>query len=308
MKLSLRITQSMMHSQLLRNVNNNLNRMDKHQNMLSTGRKINAPSDDPVGITYALRYRSELSANEQYQKNIDTAKSFVDHTDTVLSQLTDIMQRANELTVQGANGANPQSALDAIAEEMGQLYQQAVSLGNDRLNGKAIFNGQFTDKDPYTVAGAQTEQADTQAIMYQFAAGVTIPINVTGDAVFGAANPQPPADPTTPDNLFTVLGGLQTAFSAGDQKQVQNLLGQLGSRMDKILNVRAEVGARSNRIDLMDARIKDLDVNLTELDSKIEDADMAEIITKLQEDQNVYQASLSIGAKIIQPSLLDYIR
>ncbi|WP_206098576.1 flagellar hook-associated protein FlgL [Paenibacillus montanisoli] len=306
--MSLRITQSMMHAQLLRNVNNNLSRMDKHQTMLATGKKINAPSDDPVGITYALRYRSEISINEQYQRNIDTAKSFVDHTDTVLSQLTDILQRANELTVQGTNGTNPQTALDAIAEEMGQLYEQAVAIGNDRLNGKSIFNGQMTDKDPYTVAGAATEQADNQAILYQFAAGVTIPINVTGEAVFGSANPAPPAAATTPDNLFTVLSGLQKAFSAGDQSQAGALLGQLTTRMDKILNVRAEVGARSNRIDLMDARIKDLNVNMTELNSKIEDADMAETITKLQEDQNVYQASLSVGAKIIQPSLLDYLR
>ncbi|WP_308636645.1 flagellar hook-associated protein FlgL [Paenibacillus silvisoli] len=307
--MSLRITQGMMHAQLLRNVNNNLNRMDRNQNVLATGMKIQNPSDDPVGITYALRYRSEISNNEQYQKNIDSAKSFVDHTDTVLSQLTDILQRANELTIQGLTGTNPQSAMDSIALEMGQLYEQTVSIGNDRFNGKSIFNGQFTDIDPYTSAGAANEQADKQKINYTFAAGVTIPINVTGEEVFGSPDPLVPTDPdATTDNLFSVLKGLQNAFSAGDQEKADTLLGQLKSRMDKILNVRAEVGARSNRIDLMDSRIKDLTLNLTDLDSKVEDADMAETITKLKQDENIYQASLSIGAKIIQPSLLDYLR
>ncbi|MBB3069091.1 flagellar hook-associated protein 3 FlgL [Paenibacillus baekrokdamisoli] len=282
--------------------------MDTNQNILSTGKKINRPSDDPVGITYALRYRSELSINEQYQKNIDSAKSFVDHTDTVLSQLSDILQRATELTTQGVNGTNPRTALNAIAQEMGQIYEQAVAIGNDKLSGKSIFNGQITNKDPYTSAGAATEQTDTQKISYQFSAGITIPINVTGDEVFGAANPAPPAAATTPDNLFSVLSGLQNAFATGNQAQAKILMGQLSSRLDKVLDVRAEVGARSNRIDLMDSRLKDLTQNITELDSKTEDADMAETITKLKEDENVYQASLSVGAKIIQPSLLDYLR
>jgi flagellar hook-associated protein 3 FlgL len=295
----------MMHSQLLRNVNNNLDRMNNNQNILSTGKKINRPADDPVGITYALRYRSELSINEQYQKNIDSAKSFVDHTDTVLSQLTDVIHRAAELTTQGINGTNPQSAMDAIAKEMGELYNQAVTIGNDKFNGKSIFNGQFTDKSPYTTAGAPQEKTDNQKISYQFAAGVTIPINVTGEDVFGSADdPKAP----TPDNLFTVLKGLQTAFESGNQQDAKDLMGQLSIRMDKVLDVRAEVGARANRIDLMDSRIKDLNQNITELDAKTEDADVAETITKLKQDENVYQASLSVGAKIIQPSLLDYLR
>lgn len=298
-----------MHAQLLRNVNNNLNRMDTNQNVVSTGKKINRPSDDPVGITYALRYRSELSINEQYQKNIDSAKSVVDHTDTTLSQLTDILQRATELTVQGVNGTNPQSALNAIAQEMSQIYEQAVTIGNDTFNGKSIFNGQFTDKLPYTKAGAPSEQTDTQKIVYQFAAGVTIPINVTGDEVFGTANPAPPATATTPDNLFTVLRGLQQAFTApANQANAKILMGQLSSRLDKVLDVRAEVGARANRIDLMESRMKDLNQNITALDAKTEDADMAETITNLKQDENVYQASLSVGSKIIQTSLLDYLR
>ncbi|MEB3102342.1 flagellar hook-associated protein FlgL [Ferviditalea candida] len=302
--MTLRVTQSMMHSQLLRNVNNNLSRMERNQNVLSTGRKILKPSDDPVGITYALHYRSELSINEQYQKNIDTAKAYVDHTDTILGQVNDLIQRANELTTQGVNGTNPQSALDAIAQELGQIYEQAVTLGNDRLNGKYIFNGQKTDIQPYTTAGAPTESSDDQKIVYQFSAGVTVPINVTGNEVFGIGS----GPNQEPDNLFSVLKDLQNDFLNGDQTAARTDMDRLTSRFNKFLDVRAEVGARANRIDLLDSRLQDLNQNLTALDSKVEDADIAETITNLQADQNVYQASLSVGAKIIQPSLLDYLR
>lgn len=305
--MPLRVTNSMLSSQLLRNVNNNLNRMQVNQDILSTGKKINKPSDDPVGITYALRYRSELSMNEQYQKNIDTAKSYVDHTDTVLGQLTDVLQRANELTTQGVNGTNPQTALDAISQELGQLYDQTISIGNDQLNGKYIFNGQKTDQQPYTQTGATTAVSDNAKINYQFAAGVTIPINVTGNEVFGYGS----GTNQEKDNLFTVLKNLQDDFAGTNGRNKAQASGDmdlLTSRLNKVLNIRADVGARANRIDLMENRISDLNTNLTSLDSKTEDADIAETITNLKSDESVYQASLSVGAKVIQPSLLDYLR
>lgn len=298
--MALRVTQGMMTNQLLRNISNNVSRMNNHQNQLSTTKKLNKPSDDPVGITYALRYRSELSMNEQYQKNIDSAKSAVDHTDTVLGQINEVIQRAKELATRGLNGTNPQTALDAIAKEIGQLHEEAVSLGNDKFQGKFIFNGQMTDQQPYTAANASNESTDDQKINYEFSAGVVIPTNVTGNEVFG--------DSTDSDNLFKLLKGLQNAFSSGDQSTARTYTDQLSGRLDKFLQVRSEVGARANRIDLMDNRLDDLELNLTDLSSKTEDADMAETIIKLKNDENVYQASLSSGAKIIQPSLLDYLR
>ncbi|OXM86364.1 flagellar hook-associated protein FlgL [Paenibacillus rigui] len=298
--MALRVTPGMMHSQMMSNLNANMNRLSKDQNVAATGKKLNKPSDDPVGITYALRYRSDLSMNEQYQKNVDMAKSYLDHTDTVLGQFDDLMKRAKELTVQGVNGTNPQSALDAISSELSQIYEQAVTLGNDKLNGKFIFNGEFTDKQPYTSATAATDVTDNKQIEFQMSAGIQIPINVTGNQVFGS--------PTDSDNLFAVLKGLQNAFSAGNTTQASALMDKLDTRYNKVLDVQAEVGARTNRVDLIQTRLTDLTDNLTGLDSKVEDADMAQTIMDFQQNQNVYQASLSVGAKVIQPSLLDYLR
>lgn len=109
-----RVTQGMMNNQLLRNISTNLSRINDNQNQLSTGRRINKPSDDPVGISFSLRYRSELSANEQFKSNADAAVSWLDYTDTTLNQANTVIQRVRELTVQATNGTNPQSALDAI--------------------------------------------------------------------------------------------------------------------------------------------------------------------------------------------------
>lgn len=148
----LRVTSNMMNSQLLLNLNRNARTMNDTQLQLSSGRKINKPSDDPVGITYSLRYRAELSSNEQYTKNVDSALSWLDYNDTVLGQAGDVVQKIRELSVQAATGTNPQSALDSINEEVMQLKEQLVDIANSTLNGKYIFNGEQYSTKPYDFA------------------------------------------------------------------------------------------------------------------------------------------------------------
>lgn len=292
--MSLRVTQGMVSARMMRNLSANYARMNVSQNELSTGRKINKPSDDPVGITYALRYRSEAAMNEQFERNIDVAKSYIDQTDTVLSEINEMLQRANELTTKGLNGTNPQSALDAIAKELEEIYTGMIEAGNSQLNGKYIFNGQKTDVKPYAIG---TETTDAAHIDYQLGMGVEAPINITGNEAFGTGS----------TSLFSVVKGLASAFSSGNQATATTLFNNLKTGLEKFSQVRSEVGARSNRITLMENRLSDLSLSLEDLTSKVEDADIAEVITRLQADQSVYQASLSTGAKIIQRSLVDYL-
>lgn len=295
-----RVTQGMMNTQLLRNLNNNMNRMNNESNQLSTGRKINKPSDDPVGLTFALRYRSELATNEQYQKNVDSALSWLEYTDTTLDQAGSVFQRVRELAVKGANDTNPQEALDSIKSEVGELYNQLVSIGNSQFNGKYVFNGQKTDTIPYSIDNAAQDKTDTYSIQYEIGTGVKLPINVTGEQVFGKAD--------SADNAFQVLQDLMKALGDGKTDDVSQLIGKIDSRMDSFLQVRSDIGAKTNRIELAQSRLKDININLQSLQSKTEDADYAEVITKLQVSENVYQASLSMGAKLISPSLVDFLR
>lgn len=300
--MSLRVTQGMMQTQILRNINNNLLSVDKNQNILSTGRKINKASDDPIGATYAMRYRSQLNMTDQYTRNIDSAKTSLDATDTTLGSINDLLQRAKELTTQGVNGTNPQTALDAIAEELGQIYDQAVNLGNTQINGKYIFNGQKTEVPPYTNADAATQSSDDQQVAYQIYEGTSVPASVTGNTVFGDPN-----DPSVDDNMFAVLKGLQDAFTQGKTDVASGLMDKLTSRLDKVLDVQSQVGAVTNRVDLVSDRVDDLNTSFTSMLSDTEDADIAQVAIDLQNGQDVYQASLSVGAKLMQKSLVDYL-
>ncbi|MFK0524702.1 flagellar hook-associated protein FlgL [Paenibacillus illinoisensis] len=306
----MRITNNMLSSQLLLNLNRNAQQMNNTQTQMATGMKINKPSDDPVGITYSLRYRAELASNEQYQKNVDSATSWLDFNDTVMDQAGSIVQRLRELTVQASTGTNPQSALDSVKEEVNQLKEQLIDVANSKLNGKYIFNGETYDIKPYQftkdangssdTTDAASVVTDTGKINFIVGESVQLPINVTGTEVFG--------NDEEDDNLFVVLDTIIQALSDGDQKVLSDQLGTIDSRMDKMLAIRSEIGAKTNRIELMMGRLDDLSVNLTNLQAKVEDADYAELVMNSKIQENIYNASLSAGSKIISASLVDFLR
>lgn len=295
-----RVTQGMLNSQLLRNVSNNLRKMDNLQNQLSNGRRINKPSDDPVGISFSMRYRSELSANDQYQSNVDSAVSWLDYSDTVLDQAGSVLQRARELAVKGANGTNSQEAMNAMQIEMMELRSQLVNIGNSEFNGKHVFNGQLTDKRPYMESNAANDATDDGSIKFEIGVGVQLAVNVTGNRVFGL--------PSDNDNAFKVLDDLISNLGSGNYNGVSNTIGRLDSRLNSFLDIRSEIGAKTNRVELAESRLKDININLQTLQSKTEDADMALVITNMKTAENTYQASLATGARIIRASLIDFLR
>lgn len=304
----LRVTSNMMNSQLLLNLNRNARTMNDTQLQLSSGRKINKPSDDPVGITYSLRYRAELSSNEQYTKNVDSSLSWLDYNDTVLGQAGDVVQRLRELTVQASTGSNPQSALDSIDKEVQQLKEQLVDISNSKLNGKYIFNGEKYDTKPYdflkgvngTFDTSQSITTDPGQIQYIVGEGVQLPINMTGNDVFGYTG--------DPDNLFSIINNISSALQSGNYSAISDQLANIDTRMGTILTARSEVGAKTNRVELMQSRLSDLNINLTDLQAKTEDADYEGLIMQSKIQENIYNASLSVGAKIISTTLVDFIR
>jgi len=306
-----RVTQGSITSQLLRNINTNMMRMQGRQEKLSTGRDINRPSDDPVGITYSLRYRSDLAVNERYKTNTDSAASMLDFNDTILTQTGDVLKRAKELAVQASNGTNPQVGLDNIAAEMEQLKEQLVNIANSTFKGKYIFNGQKVDQPTYASdVNPWDVVTDDGQVSYTIGAGVKLDVNLTGNNVFGYPPTSSPS--TSPvkedDNAFYVLDKMISDLKSANMTDLKVQMEALETRTNKILSQQAEIGARVNRVELVQSRLEDLNINLQTLQSKVEDADYEELIIQSKVDESVYQASLSVGAKIIQASLVDFLR
>lgn len=308
----IRVTSNMLNNQMLLNLNRNGVNMNKLQTQLTTGRKLNKPSDDPVGITYSMRYRAELSSNEQYQKNVDSAQSWLEATDTAVDQVGSILHRVKELTVQASSSTNPQSALDSINTEIKQLKEQLLDIGNSKINGKYIFNGQTYDKKPFDfpkgadnisdTTGAGDLTTDTGEINYIIGDNIQLSVNITGSDLFGS-----PADQNG-DHIFTMLDRLSGALEQSEFGVISDQLDLINTRMDKVLTARSQVGAKTNRVELMQGRLTDLEVNLNDMQGNVEDADYEKVILNAKIQESIYNASLSTGAKIISNSLADFLR
>ena len=297
----MRVTNSMMANNLNYNLNQNLRRLERIQTWLSTTKYINRPSDDPSGIVNTLRYTSYITEAGEYLSKIAEARNFLNTTDSALANVTDILHRANELTIQGINGTNPTTAREAIAIEMRELQDQIRVIANTTFGSKDIFAGTNVTQapmqdDPVTWTGNDSE-------MYlEIGVGTTIPINSTIKEVF--------FNDTDPDNpgIYQLLGRIADALENEDVEALNQDLGLIQERRDSITQERAVIGAKGNRLDLQETRLENTRINYEELLSKNQDADLAEVIMQLKMQENVYRASLAAGARIIMPSLVDFLR
>ncbi|MED4911312.1 flagellar hook-associated protein FlgL [Brevibacillus centrosporus] len=294
-----RVTQNMLNSNMLRNLYRSAESMDRLQDQLSSGRKISRPSDDPVVASRAMFYRSSLTENEQFQQNVKEAKGWMDVTDNSLGEATDIFNRVRELVIESNDVSLDRTALEAIGAEIAEIKDHLGNIANQTIGGKYIFAGTDTLHPPFNAATGTFDNTNGTDITLEMGQSIYLPINVNGQEVFNY--------PNATNNIFNLLDSIATQALNG-QPVAQTDLGALDRQIDNVLSVRATLGARMNRNELIEQRLSDQELDITKLKSENEDADAAEVITKLKTQETVYQAALGAGARILQPSLMDYLR
>ena len=303
----MRITNNMLINNMMQSLSSNLLRTQKYFNQLATGKKISLPSDDPIVASKALKLRTDVSEIAQYKRNTDDATAWMDITEATMSQMTDLVHRMKEITNQAANGTNTDEDLLKIREEAAELRSQLISLGNATYAGRYIFSGYKTDKPLLNDDGTYNiDVNNSEQIKFEIGIGDNININVPGSDLFnrtivGAAAGNKSEFVDTFDKVIS-------AMDSDDKTELSNLLGDLDDELGNLLRVRAGLGARMNRVELTANRLEDDNVNFTKLMSKNEDVDIAASIMRLQNEENVYRASLATGARVIQPSLVDFLK
>jgi flagellar hook-associated protein 3 FlgL len=287
----------MLSNNLLKNISNSYEKMGKISEQMQTQKKITRPSDDPVVAMKGIAYRTNLTEVEQFKRNFSEAHSWIDNSDAAMDHATKALQRIRELTLQANNGTLEGDQRNAAAKEIEQLRDQLKEIANSKVGDKYIFNGTDTLTPPVgDVTGSDPEIAQNDnPVKIELAKGVYIQVNSSGKEVFSK-------------DLFKNINSLIEKLSP-DQTSVD--LGEDISNLDDIntlLNERATIGARSNRLELMEDRIDQQEVTATKLMSDNEDADMEKVIMDLITQESVQRASLGMGARIIQPTLLDFLR
>lgn len=293
----MRVTQGMLASNSLKNLSKSYTQMGKYQDQLSTGKKITKPSDDPVVAMKGMFYRSNLAEVEQYKRNLSEAYLWMDNSEAGVEHVNEALQRVRELTVQGSNGTLSESDKQAIAREVEQIKKDIMSVANTQVAGRYIFNGTNTSEPPVADGGTGAPQVtlNTKDYTVEVSRGVSLKANISPQNVFG-------------QGLFDTLQGIQETFDGTGTIDINALLNDLDTQMNSLSSERSELGARYNRLEMIDARIAQQEVVSTRILSDNEDADIERVITDLTTQESVHRAALSVGARIIQPTLMDFLR
>jgi flagellar hook-associated protein 3 FlgL len=296
----MRISDRMLTDTVRADLQSSLQNLSVLQNELATGKRINNPSDDPTGTAMAMRYSTDLSLNAEYQRLGNNAKGRLDAIDSALGNLDDVLQRARELAVQAANGTLSPTDEANIATEVNQLANQAIQLGNTNFGGVYLFGGTLTTTLPFTATGGATPTSvtyngDTTPIVLSLGQGSSVQVDAPGSqAILPAIN---------------ALINLRNAVSGGNPQQAAAAaISTIDNALDAVQAQRGDIGARTNGLANLLSRMSDESTNLTALQSGIADADITDVITRLYSAQNVYQAALGAAAKVIQPTLADFLR
>lgn len=288
----MRVTQSMLSSNMLRNLSNSYTKMGEIQNKIDSGKKITRPSDDPVVAMKGMGYRTELGKVEQFQRNIAEAQSWLDTSDDTLNQVNSALQRANELTIQAANDTNTAEDKEKIQAELDQLREHIQDLSNTKIGDKYIFSGTKTTTPLYNSVNGYPD--------------TTVPTAFEKDVEIEVFNGIQLRASTNAIGLFKNIDDMFKDIKAGtiDYKVA---IGEIDTQLNDLLVARSDIGARQNRVEMMDERLSSQEIIATTQMSANEDIDYEQTITDLVTQESIHSAALSIGSRIIQPSLVDFL-
>lgn len=291
----MRVTQSMLSGNMLRNLSNSYEKMGKFQEQVNTGKKVNRPSDDPVTAMKGINYRAELNNVEQFARNIGEAHNWLDTTDDTFDKIGSTIQRANELMVQASSDTVTADDRKKIDSELQQIREHIQNLANTKIGDRYIFSGTKTMTPPFDGENFVDDPAFTKPIEIEVFSGIMLPINSTPIDVF--------------KDIDKMLEDISTAIQGGASgSELGAHLSTIDKNMNKLLETRAGIGALQNRVELMDTRLQSQEVIATKRMSENEDIDYEKTITQMITQESIHRAALSVGAKIIQPTLADFLR
>lgn len=277
-------------------INADYEQLQQAQTELATGRQINSPSDNPIGAAAALELQGNLAQTNQFAATANDTLSWLQTTDTSLSGINDALTQVRALAVQGSNGTLTLDQQQAIAGNVSQLLQQAVQEANATYGGRYVLAGYQTGTQPFTLNSTGVQyNGDGGNMTREIAVGQTMQVNTPGNTPALSA-------------VFSALFQVQQDLQNGNTSAVSNDIGSIDQAQDQLLVTQTTVGAKINRIQAEQTSIQTTQTNLQTQLSNLVDADMAQAAVDFSTRQATYQAALNAAAKVIQPSLLEFLK
>ncbi|MCB2356284.1 flagellar hook-associated protein FlgL [Clostridium estertheticum] len=312
----MRITNKMLSNNFLRDMKSNLNNLSTLQTQMATGKQIRKASDDPTKASKIMQINSDIASNIQYNKNIKDTSTWLDMTDTALGQIGNVATRIQELLVSAGDAGHGVDERGAIKDEINEKVGELSQILNTTFDGKYIFGGtRGTDKPTdSTKDAANNTQLNLPTdpvklsqigskLSVEVSQGVTMDYNITATDVINNGGAT---------NLSDLLNNITSHLGSTVDTEIAKLNGEdltgIQAVMTNVLKLRSQVGAKQNGMESALARNEDQSANMTEVLTSTEDIDITEKTMEYATMQTVYTASLQTSAKVLQPSLLDYLR
>jgi flagellar hook-associated protein 3 FlgL len=301
-----RVTQQMTAQDLLSNINQAMNRIDTTQEELSTGKKINQPSDNPYGTSLALQLNNQIANLNSYSNNVTDGTGWAQAGNAALTDITGAVQRIRELVVQASNGTQTQADMSADADEVSQLIDQIKQDANTQYNGQYIFAGAATGTQPYQAGANDAYAGDSGQVMRTIGPGTSIAVNANLAGVLGTGQTTA-GQPAGDGKLLNTLRNIADAMQSGNTGALSPNLSQLDSNFNSLTGLTAALGATTDRLQMAGSRIESLQAADTQVLSNTQDADMAKTEIDFSTQQAALTAALQAGAHIVQQSLMDFL-
>ncbi len=308
----MRITNKTLFDSVSRNLSKTATEMFRANQTVSSGKRIENPSDDPIGLVAVLDLRSSLANINQLQRNIDAGRSWLDMGESALTQVEDLLTQTKSLCVEMASETKGSTERRNAGTVVDGYLKQILSLANTQVNGRYIFAGTKTDTAPFTYDETGTPpnvvyQGNASAFSVKIGKDIDVEVGRDGETVFGddGFDWSDPAVGHT--NLFKTLIDLKTALVNNDVSGIGSAMDRLDSHLETLRTTISNTGGRILRLDTKEQIIQDLNLTYTDRMSSLEDADLAEAVLELKSKETVYQAALASSSQVMSLSLVDYL-
>ena len=302
--------------------------MSKINQQISTGKVINTVSDDPHKAIKIMNINNEIKYTEKYNYNIDETVGWMNTTDGALDNVGNLLGEIKETILKVGNGTYSQNEMKSLNEDMNEKIKQLADTLNSTHGGKYLFGGSSVDDAPITVIenpdgtvklefskdkNGQTIP-NTDDLKADISSGINIDYNISVGEILnikdGNGNTVNLLDEI--NNLSTLMNDIANGDEQTAAKAKETLLndtkGKIDTLFDHVVNERTSLGVRVSTAE----KIKELNdediLNIQDVLSKTQDTDVVEKFIELKSAEMIYQASIQVGAKLIQPTILDYIR
>lgn len=308
----MRITNKTLFDSVARNISKTSTEMFRANQMVSSGKRIQNLSDDPIGLVSVLDLRSSLANINQLQRNIDAGRSWLDMGESALTQVEDLLTQTKALCVEMASDTKGSTERRNAGTVVDGYLKQVLSLANTQVNGRYIFSGTETDTAPFVYDETATPpnvayQGNATAFSVKISKDINVEVGRDGETVFGDDGfdwSDPAAGHT---NIFKTFIDLKTALVNNDVAGIGAAMDKLDSHLETARTMISNTGAKILRLDAKEQIIQDLNLTYTDRMSKLEDADLAEAVLELKSKETAYKAALASSSQVMSLSLVDFL-